>query len=208
MVDHQEHFERKFYLDKKTGYWISTDHPRIRAHQWVWLNHHSVIPNGYHIHHKNENKSDNRIDNLELIEKHRHMKYHMDQRMNDPKYRKKIVEQCEKIRPLTKAWHSSPEGIEWHRQHAIDMKFGNGDPIRYDCQHCGKEYFSKLKGKENTKFCSNNCKSASRRKEGKDIVSRKCAICYKDFSCNKYNKTKTCGRACGASLTKITKGSN
>ena len=71
MSTHQEHFGRKFYLDKSTGYWISTDYskqrPRVRAHQWVWINHYSIIPKGYHIHHRNDDKSDNRIENLRIL---------------------------------------------------------------------------------------------------------------------------------------------
>jgi DNA-directed RNA polymerase subunit RPC12/RpoP len=36
-----------------------------------------------------------------------------------------------KIRELTKAWHASPEGREWHRQHAIKMQF---DKVRNNAQ--------------------------------------------------------------------------
>lgn len=106
MIDHQIHFERKFYQDKKTGYWISTDHPRIRAHQWIWIKIHGVIPKGYHIHHKNENKSDNRIENLELIERSRHMSHHMSQ----PERKEKSRKNLEKIRFKASAWHKSEEG--------------------------------------------------------------------------------------------------
>lgn len=208
MVDHQTHFDRKFYKDNTTGYWISCDYtkdrPRVRAHQWVWINVHGKIPKGYHIHHKNENKSDNRIDNLELIERSRHLSFHTKERMKDPIKKKAVLENIDKIRPLTKAWHASPEGIAWHRLHAIKCQFGNGEYFDYICRECKKPYKSKVTGEESTKFCSNNCKSKNRRSQKIDDVERTCKMCGKIFTCNKYQKTKTCGRDCGSLSRKET----
>ena len=46
-------------------------------HQLVyWLNNSKLVPNGYLIHHKNENKHDNRIENLELLSVVYHSKLH------------------------------------------------------------------------------------------------------------------------------------
>lgn len=190
MSSHQEHFSRKFYQDKKTGYWISTDYPRIRAHQWVWLSIHKIIPKGYHIHHVNDDKSDNRIDNLELIKAGRHMSIHMQKPERKEQSRKLV----EKIRPLTKAWHASEEGREWHKAHGI-LGWLARESIKITCKQCGKEAETKTYHQE---FCSNACKSAWRRSAKLDNVSRKCPICYKDFSCNKYSKTKTCSKSCSA----------
>lgn len=66
-MKHEIYFERKFYLDNKTGYWISCIRPTIRAHTWVWKQHHGYLPKGFHVHHIDENKSNNNIENLELI---------------------------------------------------------------------------------------------------------------------------------------------
>ncbi len=202
MVDHQEHFNRKFYLDKQTGYWISTDYPRIRAHQWVWKCHHTMIPKGYHIHHKNEDKSDNRIENLELIEQSRHLKLHMDDRLKDPIQLQKIKDNCAKIRPMTKAWHASEEGKAWHKLHALKIGFGQNPLRAYICDQCQKSYQSKVPGDNGTRFCSNNCKSAWRRSQKKDIITKKCFQCSKDFDSHKYNKTLCCGRMCAAQMRK------
>lgn len=190
--ERQIHFGKEFYKDHTAGYWISIDCPKIRAHQWVWKNNHGDIPKGYHIHHRNGDKSDNRIENLELVEASRHIRDHMQKRMKDPLYKKKAQENCERIRPMTKAWHASPEGIAWHKLHAIKCNFGNGDPIKYICEICSKEYLSKVKAKGRTRFCSNNCKSAFRRKSGKDEIDKICSRCNVTFSCNKYSMRKNC----------------
>jgi len=190
MILHQVHFNRKFYQDKKTGYWISCDYPRTRAHRWVWINIHGNIPKGYHIHHKDENKSNNSIENLELIEKSRHLSIHMQ----CPIRKKKAAENCNRIRPLTKAWHASEIGKIWHKLHALQFNFGNRSPKTYQCDQCANSFESSKPS--NIRFCSNACKSAWRRKCGKDNTERVCEICKMPFITNKYSKVKFCGRRC------------
>lgn len=202
MSSHQEHFGRKFYQDKKTGYWISCDYsknlPRCRAHQWVWFNHYGKPPKSYHLHHINDDKSDNRIDNLELMKGSRHLSIHMIKQMLDPIRKQKARENCDKIRPLTKAWHASEEGRAWHKFHAIKINFGNGELHKYECQHCLEKYQSKLIAEGRTRFCSNACKSAWRRKNKLDNIEKTCLECKVIFMSNKYSKSKTCSLSCGA----------
>lgn len=194
MSNHQEHFGRKFYLDRETGYWISVDYskdrPRVRAHQWVWICIHGKIPKGYHIHHRNDNKSDNRIENLELIERSRHLSYHMQ----DPLRKQRMREHADKIRPLTKEWHKSEEGRAWHRLHALKTNFGSFIPFEISCGMCGQK---SLAAKLGQIFCSNKCKSAWRRKQGTDDIQVICERCKMSFKKNKYAKTRFCSRRCG-----------
>lgn len=193
MVDHQIHFGRKFYRDLKTGYWISTDSPRIRAHRWVWMNIHGAIPKGYHIHHKDEDKSNNDIINLELIERSRHLSIHITEEK-----RAWAREHMARIRPMTKAWHASEQGLHWHRYHADKYNFGKWEPKEYTCAECGKKYESSKRNR--AYFCSNNCKSKARRDSGVDDIEAKCLVCGNPFMKNKYSKKKTCGGNCAATF--------
>lgn len=195
MIEHQEHYGRKFYLDKKTGYWISTDRPRIRAHRWVWNSIHGAIPKECHIHHKDENKSNNSLENLELVTFAQHAKLHMSIEKSQ-----NSREWMDEIRPLTKEWHASGEGKAWHKYHALKNKFGKNDPRKVKCNQCLKEY-------ETTKlsrafFCSNACKSKFRRHNGLDDIERECKCCKQKFTCNKYAKTIYCSRTCAQNRTK------
>ena len=47
-------------------------------HRLVWERIKGKIPEGYVIHHKNGNKKDNRIENLELLSKDSHAKRHSE----------------------------------------------------------------------------------------------------------------------------------
>lgn len=194
-VEHQEHFGRKFYEDKKTGYWISTDYPRIRAHRWVWISVNGPVPKSCHIHHRNENKSDNRIENLQLVSFRQHAFVHMSSEKLD-----RLRKMAEVGREHAKEWHSSPEGIDWHKYHAKKHKFGKWPEKEYVCDMCSNSY--KTTKRSRARFCSNKCKTAWRRKEGVDDETRTCIQCGEAFRCNKYAKNKSCSRKCGSKYKK------
>lgn len=190
-MEHQYHFGKKFYQDKKTGYWISTTSPRIRAHVWVWESTFGKAQKGYHIHHIDENKSNNDVSNLELLNVKDHVNKHLTPQRIEAK-----KTHMEKIRPLTKEWHASDEGREWHRKHGIKT-WEERKYFQMVCHHCEKFIETKTFHQE---FCSNRCKSASRRIFGRDNIKKECEICKSIFTVNKYAKTKTCSRKCGGIL--------
>lgn len=84
---HKEHIKNGMfnYFDKKgrtgtiskSGYRILTiRNKREYEHRLIWEKYYGEIPKGFHIHHKNGNKLDNRIENLELISNSEHQKIH------------------------------------------------------------------------------------------------------------------------------------
>ena len=69
----------KAYLNKY-GYMYINKTP---LHHLVWENHYNKkVPKGYHIHHKDENKTNNDINNLQLISASEHAKLHAKTRNN------------------------------------------------------------------------------------------------------------------------------
>lgn len=190
----------RFYSDKR-GYWIGQveDGRFVRLHIYVWENEVGEIPDGYHIHHKDFNPDNNDISNLQLMPKHEHLKYHSN--LQDKEWARRNLE--ERARPKAKEWHGSEAGIEWHRKHgkevAEKLKLATVELV---CQHCGKTYSVQRSISEGSRFCSNACKSAWRRKVGLDDEERVCAICGKKFFANKYANKKTCSHSCHEVLAK------
>lgn len=182
-----------FSLDKKSGYWQNT-RTRERMHRYVYKYYYGDIPFGFHIHHIDGDKSNNDISNLCLLTPEAHEKLHSE--MRTPEQRRKLKNNCDKIRHLTKAWHASNTGREWHKQHYEKMKSLLYTKTEKICLNCGKSFFSI----SHAKFCCNACKASYRRKNGVDNEIRVCPVCGKEFTVNKYSKTKTCSRKCACAL--------
>lgn len=194
--------EKRFTRDENTGYYLcstyDSDGKRKRMHVYVWEYYNGKVPDGYHVHHVDGDKSNNEIENLRLEKAFDHMSYHAKQNYkNNPEKYKELLET---IRPLTLEWHHSEMGREWHSQHA-KQQWENKDPTKYICSFCGKEFYS-LKSYpiiSNT-FCSNNCRTAYRRRSKVDNIRSICIVCGKEFEKNKYSKTQTCSKKCAAKL--------
>lgn len=187
----------KFRKDLKTGYYLSTRKTDIgraeRLHRYVWRFYNGDIPEGYHVHHVDEDKSHNEIENLSLLPSGEHASLHGNERWE--RETDKMKENLRKNAvPASKAWHASDEGRKWHSSHARKV-IDNLEPKTYICEYCHKEYKAFPTGRH--RFCSGACSSASRRKSGVDNEKRVCAVCGKEFYAGKYTKIKTCSKRCG-----------
>ena len=191
-----QHFNSlRFTRDEKTGYYLNSTIQK-RMHRYVWEHYNGEIPVGYEIHHKDHDPANNDVDNLELLTAREHKKYHAKiQGIKNVKNG-----HLERIRDMTKEWHASEEGLEWHRKNYERTKDKLHAKRKFTCEFCGKEFEAEDTG--NNRFCSNKCKSAWRRKSGIDDETRECQICGRHFTANKYSKTRTCSRVCGAKLRK------
>ncbi len=151
-----------------------------RLHRLIWQKVNGKIPKGFDIHHKDGNKLNNSIENLECIPHREHLSIHMKQN-------------TEKVH----AWHKSEEGRKHLGKKASIMMTKR--PFKtFNCPQCGKDFDSQ--NIYRVKYCGQNCQQKARRDRGDDLVDRSCAYCIKTFRINKYHKTITCGYDCGAMI--------
>ena len=159
-------------------------------HHFVWELFHGPRVKGKVIHHIDGNCQNNAIENLEEITPHEHMAH------KHPLTKERLASQLElleQIRPKAALWHKSPEGKEWHKEHARKNHFGQFVYADKECLFCGNKFTPK---NSTQKFCSNKCKSAWRRKEKADDVTHTCQHCGKEILANKYAKRIFCSKSC------------
>lgn len=158
-----------------------------RLHIAVWQHFNGDIPKGYQVHHIDEDRANNQIENLALKTAFMHLSDHAKSR---DEYNQRHIKD---MRVLASEWHRSEAGRAWHREHAKEMA-ATREPKTYVCAYCGKEFQSLKLGR--VKYCSNACKSNARRTSRIDNETRICAYCGKPFSTNKYSKAKCCSTEC------------
>lgn len=184
-----QYFDGKsFVLDKTTGYY---KHSNIFMHRYIWEFYNGKIPEGYEIHHKDLNRNNNDIGNLECISVLDHRKLHADL-LTDEQREWKRNNLAENARPKASEWHKSDEGREWHKLQYERTKDALHKRFEKTCTNCGKVFL----GEGKSKYCSNACKSAYRRKTGGDLVPAICVCCGKYFQTNKFKPSRTCSRSC------------
>lgn len=177
--------DREYFVRSRSGGGVEY------LHREVWRHHHGDIPSGHHIHHIDGNCQNNDISNLECLTPKEHMAHH-------PTGWDGMHEHLDRIRPLSKAWHSSPEGLEKHREIG-GMAYQSFVPVDKPCEQCDQVFTPRKIGNAD-RFCSNKCKSAWRRASGADDIARECKYCKQQFMSNKYSKRETCGRSCANRL--------
>ena len=102
-------------------------------HRVMWEHFNGPIPKGHIVHHINEDKTDNRVENLVLMERAEHMRHHG-------------------LRGFAVA---SPE---WRIQHAKDV-WGKRQPVQRTCGLCGGIYETRS---TYSSWCSVKCRVAAR----------------------------------------------
>jgi len=86
-------------------------------HVWVWEQHHGPVPEGHDIHHKNQDRADYRIENLELVTHGDHRKVHAEMKFEGGG---KTCTRCKVWKPLTSFRRRSGRGL--YSSECLDCK--------------------------------------------------------------------------------------
>ncbi len=168
----------------RAGYYIYTE----RLHRRIWKNHFGEIPHNYHIHHKNGDTTDNRIENLECISKKDHHRMHFDKEkqlkiLHSPENKKKA--QKGRNTNASRKKQSEKSKKQWE----------NRKPIEKVCVICSIKFLTK--NFTGTKYCGQRCRSMSQYRRDQILVD--CVICQKKFyTFKKKNHSITCSPSCSA----------
>lgn len=165
-------------------------------HRDIWKHRFGEIPEGFEVHHRDGNTHNNEIGNLQLLSQDEHKDAHKAE--SSARMRRRMLsmsrEDLAKSIDKMRSWHSSPEGIEWHRNHAKNVA-KNSPLVSLVCRNCNSAYQAKSRDAARSFFCGPNCRSSSRKRSGVDDVERTC-VCGRQFRANKYAKKKFCGTDC------------
>ena len=101
--------KKRYYLSSSTINKGRKNPKGLHVAIWEFYNK-KTIQKGFVIHHKDGDWFNNDIDNLECLSRKQHAQEHIQE------FTKEKREHLARIRELTKVWHASEEGREWHRQ--------------------------------------------------------------------------------------------
>jgi len=136
-----------------------------RLHRDVWVYYNGPISKGMHVHHIDGDTSNNDISNLACITKDEHWSKHRAE-ISERNRRPEQLEHLARIRSSSAAWHKSPEGRAWHREHAkTSLAKTWSSPRHYPdidkvCFWCGTQFVGQT---VKAKFCKKGCQTAESR---------------------------------------------
>jgi hypothetical protein len=188
----------KFHLQSTKRYYQSGRRDaQVRSlHRRVWTDHNGPIPDGYEVHHKDNDWTNNVIDNLECLPMLVHQRQHMTERLADPEYKRSVLEYLKAAQEKAKEWHASPEGLAWHSAHG-KATWVNRIAVPATCTVCNRTY--ETFRPEHSRFCSRSCEQSEGYQRNKTAKGA-CALCGSEFFYNKYRKQECCSKNCSNKL--------
>lgn len=144
----------RYYLDNDGYYKASRCHGRGLLHRAIWsaVNGRS-IPDGWHVHHKDHDRSNNDQSNLVAMSGSAHQRYHKGEQPTGA-----ALDTFEE--------RSRKRTDEWTRKEYLD----------YTCRECGEPY--KSRSNKPTHYCSRKCcdKAMGRRRVERDRQRREAGL--------------------------------
>lgn len=166
-------------------------------HRDIWLAAHpgEEIPEGWHVHHKDEDPFNNDPSNLVLLSPAVHSEVHPgDQSWEE----ENLLDHLDRIRSLASEWHASEEGRAWHSAHG-KATWEDRQPLGIrSCEICGTEFQA---WKDDARYCSRRC--INRATERRLRKTATCTVCGSEFTQDRKGRSQSCSRKCGAQLRKL-----
>lgn len=161
----QEEDGIRFYF-KPEGYYKADyeRHGGITMHRYVWQKHNGEIQPGMHVHHIDGDKSNNRIENLELLTASDHSIHHggTNPWVKSEANKRQILEAGK----LAKKWHASDAGLKWHSENGVrTWKNRKLHPVK--CVQCGQQFDTAYPTR--AKYCGRACKSKALYAKSRDV---------------------------------------
>ena len=177
--DEHQGFEGKIYTKDSSGYY-KFGKP---LHRVVWEYFNGKIPSGYVIHHKDHNRANNNIENLQMMTRKEHSLTHYPDSLPvaAPKKRTFICQFCGK----------EYEAFDNGKNKFCSTKCTNEFRKRHlkkTCKYCGKEFWTSRKS---VNYCSKSCGL----KGIATVYDKVCPICEKKFQTTR-KAQKYCSKDC------------
>lgn len=196
----------KYLIRNGECFWLQTSGRYYQAerpdlgerllHRRIWTEAHGAIAEGWVVHHKDGDWTNNEIGNLEAMPHSDHARMHLKERMQNPEARKRASDGLRKAQEKATKWHRSRAGRAWHSKNGKEV-WKNRKELTNTCAVCQSPFKTFW---PRSKYCSKSCMQrdyyAVRYKTAKGI----CALCGNGFVYNKYRTQKCCSRTCAIRL--------
>lgn len=160
---------------------------KTTLHRFMYEQEVGPIPDGWHVHHVNENPLDNRPDNLSAISRPEHCREH------------------QLGRPL-QTFTCAKCGVEFQSRSARGAVYcgvkcrnairGKAPAIhQHECERCGAAFSN---SRPHSRFCGHSCASSDTWARLSPDRTRTCSVCGIEFT--RPGDQATCSRSCGNKL--------